>query len=800
MSAEFPVRAKIDSKDIDVLIELLRKGGKQSKLTEEEIKKLEGSVKELGNKGPKEVKKVNESLDQVGKVANRVQGAIMAVFSIAAIKKVAEMSMELAKLAGEARGVRTAFNQIPEAEVLMGRLKRATGGMVSELDLMKKSVEALNFGASMDNLGQMFEFATMRAASTGQEVGALVDQIVKGIGTESPRAFAQLGISQTRLREEMARTNDFSSAVLKIMQEEIERVGEIAENTSDKSAKLAASWQNFRLAMGESVDNSGVVGGAFDYLSGLLDVLASKNLNASDKLIALSSTMGMVAAKAKDLSIELGKDNALKAFDALVLATGDLDEAHKQYTASIEAELEVMRAQRAELMRAEKFNKEEDERLLNRIKWQRELVASIDEYVRKKRQQLEQDKVEVPLIEKLQKEIEKEKALRDSAVNYEQLSRHNIRLAKLQEEMDILMSLGKSQMQHNELLRKYYETLREINEQQSKIRFNEDDMIKLLDEKEKKLQEQIRLHKELDSSIADMVMSMELQEELADKMDAELERRARRRIGWQQYMAQHEMDLALETFGFMMDLQATLTMMQANNYRARMMMLEEERNREVELAGDNAEAREKIQKDFDKKIGALRVKEAQKQREAALINIATDTAIGVVRALSQPPGPPFTIPFGVLMGAQGLLQAAIVRSQPLPRFAGGVYGLNGPGTEKSDSIPAMLSRNESVVPASQSKAFGWLLKPMIEEHAFNEQKLIDLVMGRVLPQYRGDLFDGPRVQDKGSDRLERKLDEVVVAIRQGNRQRTTGFGPDGVSEWVRHGDKWTEYVNTRYRV
>ena len=58
-----------------------------------------------------------------------------------------------------------------------------------------------------------------------------------------------------------------------------------------------------------------------------------------------------------------------------------------------------------------------------------------------------------------------------------------------------------------------------------------------------------------------------------------------------------------------------------------------------------------------------------------------------------------------LVAAAGAAAIAALRSA-IASFAGGVVALEGPGSETSDSIPAMLSRGESVVTAKGTKARG----------------------------------------------------------------------------------------------
>jgi hypothetical protein len=130
----------------------------------------------------------------------KVGGIIAGAF---AVKEIAGFALEVSKLAGEADGVEAAFNRLPNATRLMLDLKEATGGTVSELDLMKRTVQATNFGISLESLPKLLEFAAVRAQQTGQSVEYLVDSIVTGIGRKSPLILDNLGISAVALKEKM---------------------------------------------------------------------------------------------------------------------------------------------------------------------------------------------------------------------------------------------------------------------------------------------------------------------------------------------------------------------------------------------------------------------------------------------------------------------------------------------------------------------------------------------------------------------------------------------------------------------
>ena len=93
--------------------------------------------------------------------------------------------------------------------------------------------------------------------------------------------------------------------------------------------------------------------------------------------------------------------------------------------------------------------------------------------------------------------------------------------------------------------------------------------------------------------------------------------------------------------------------------------------------------------------------------EQAIIN----GLLALTMSLAQQ-GYPAGLITGLMALAQAGVQAGIILSKTPPKFAKGVVALNGPGTETSDSIPAYLSKGESVITAKATKQYAPLLKAM----------------------------------------------------------------------------------------
>ena len=94
---------------------------------------------------------------------------------------------------------------------------------------------------------------------------------------------------------------------------------------------------------------------------------------------------------------------------------------------------------------------------------------------------------------------------------------------------------------------------------------------------------------------------------------------------------------------------------------------------------------------------ALQVKQFNAEKALNLTTAIINGAQAVLKAAGQ------LGPIGAAIGAAiSIAQIALIAAQkppPPPKFATGVVGLDGPGNETSDSIPAYLSKGESVITA-----------------------------------------------------------------------------------------------------
>lgn len=284
-----------------------------------------------------------ESTRTAGKVDNvfsqsmaSVGGAIAAAFSVQAVLN---FGKEAVMLAAKAEGVEAAFERLNQP-ALLSNLRKATRGTITDVELMRQAVRAENFKVPLDQLATFFEFATKRAAQTGESVDYLVNSIIDGIGRKSTLVMDNLGISAAQLQEEIKKTGDFGQAAGNIIQEELAKAGDVAETTAQKFQKLWASYVNFQTEVGKKI---GIEGSLLDNLSRYLDVLAR-----SVKVGELLTSEGM---RAYDEQFEQSTRQIKRKSDELIEKYGGVNEAQ----AAIVEQSAVYRAEAMEALKTDEI-------------------------------------------------------------------------------------------------------------------------------------------------------------------------------------------------------------------------------------------------------------------------------------------------------------------------------------------------------------------------------------------------------------------------------------------------------------
>lgn len=191
---------------------------------------------------------------------------------------------------------------------------------------------------------------------------------------------------------------------------------------------------------------------------------------------------------------------------------------------------------------------------------------------------------------------------------------------------------------------------------------------------------------------------------------------------------------------------------------------------ELKMAGDNADAKARIQEDYGRKLEALDKEQAERERKAFLFNqllslgqVWIQTRLAIAKAIAASPltgGEPFA----TYARTSGLISAGIIAAQTLPAFKDGVVDFKGKGTGTSDENHVMISNGESITTALGTKKFRKYLEAM-NDPTFTEKDLTNMVL-KQLPEGitlrpAGTSLEGGQIREE----LRRMSDDVVGAIR-----------------------------------
>jgi len=202
------------------------------------------------------IRTADRELQNFSKNLQNIGNVIGASFAVSVIQ---DFAFEAVKLGDQLSAATIGFERFGDAAD-MNALRKATKGMVSDVQLMQQSIQAGNFGIPIQELGTLFAFAQQRAKETGQEVDYLTQSIVTGIGRKSPLILDNLGISAVQLREklggvsaEAASIGEVTKAVAEIATEELAKMGSSADDTTTKTKQLATAWENWKAKAGQAI-------------------------------------------------------------------------------------------------------------------------------------------------------------------------------------------------------------------------------------------------------------------------------------------------------------------------------------------------------------------------------------------------------------------------------------------------------------------------------------------------------------------------------------------------------------------
>ena len=202
-------------------------------------------------------KTIGNSQANVGNYTNalgglkKVFGALGITF---AISQLVNLGKELINLSQESKGVQFAFEKLGNEGVnAFDRVKAATRGTLSNLDIKRSLVEFDNFNISLAETDTLFEFLAVRATQTGVSVDKLKQSLVEGLSKESKLRIDNLGISAKQLNDQLKLTPNFVEAVATIAKREVAEAGGILDEAANSQSKWNAAIANSKEAIANNL-------------------------------------------------------------------------------------------------------------------------------------------------------------------------------------------------------------------------------------------------------------------------------------------------------------------------------------------------------------------------------------------------------------------------------------------------------------------------------------------------------------------------------------------------------------------
>lgn len=163
-----------------------------------------------------------------------------------------EFVNESIKVSTKGESITAAFNGLNRPELLDG-LRSATQGAMSDLELMQATVKAESFSIPLNDLGNLLQYAQVRAQQTGESVDSLVDSILDGIGNQSADSLDTLQIKQSEYDESVKKTGSHTESAIDLINKKLEEQCELTLTAADKEAIANAKRQNAQMKVGNAL-------------------------------------------------------------------------------------------------------------------------------------------------------------------------------------------------------------------------------------------------------------------------------------------------------------------------------------------------------------------------------------------------------------------------------------------------------------------------------------------------------------------------------------------------------------------
>lgn len=227
--------------------------------------------------------------------------------------------------------------------------------------------------------------------------------------------------------------------------------------------------------------------------------------------------------------------------------------------------------------------------------------------------------------------------------------------------------------------------------------------------------------------------------------------------------------------------------------------LDKQKEIAISNAGESAEAKAEIERQYEEKKKEIRIREAKAKKEQAIVNVIIDTAQAVVAALPN-------VALSVIAGAMGAVQLAMIASQPIPEYfkgtdhhQGGLMLVNdAKGINYKETIVTpdgqVIQPNERNVLMNAPKG-----TKVYTPEQWEQKQLTDMLHANGI-SYSNRLTEGINVTfQNNNDKLVSEIQELKSVI-QNKESFTIVKDRKGERVYKREANHTRELVNSRINI
>lgn len=188
--------------------------------------------------------KVNYDGKEAKRGLSSLKKLVGTVVSVYAIKQLATYTWELGKLGAKVENVEKNFANFAKArnrsvDDMMKQLHKATMGMVDDLTLQQRAMQAMVGGVKFDDMVVAMEYVTKFAAATGADVNVKMQTTMTGLARKSAQFLDDIGI-------QVMGSKDVINDAINQMKEKMDQFTTSEEDASVKADRLNANIKNMK--------------------------------------------------------------------------------------------------------------------------------------------------------------------------------------------------------------------------------------------------------------------------------------------------------------------------------------------------------------------------------------------------------------------------------------------------------------------------------------------------------------------------------------------------------------------------